>query len=40
MDTPASPSSVTDALQTILLGKLHEIKLSLATVTPAPYTRG
>ena len=30
MDTHANPSSVTKALESVLLGKLHEIKLSLA----------
>jgi len=32
MDTHAKPSSVTKALEILLLGKLHEIKLSLACV--------
>lgn len=32
MDTHANPSSVTKALESVLLGKLHEIKLSLACV--------
>ena len=32
MDTHANPSSVTKALESVLLGKLREIKLSLACV--------